>query len=556
MKKLLATTFTAIAVSASAKSQLPDDVLIHLTTNNVDNLLQKVDEFSAESVKETPFAIYLQPGMMKNMLPIVTGLPASIVDLKRPAHLFLSSDLKSQNKTGLFLPITDSSKIENLAGVKKLKDNTFELLGEKYVAVCKDNYLVYSDKPSTASAMAKSFNKWQIENGKSELSATIDIPKFHKMLSSQMDSFLSELERELNSNPATASQSLFFKEMVGKLLNLLNDVESVELSSNLNKANANIVANLKFKPESELAKLSNLALNDKLDYSLLKNFEMSKAVNAAIYNNPKLLKAYCELLINLFGSDDKLGITQMLKAQAKGSSMNSGMSFLSMDLSPKMKPEMAILAGVNNAENFMTAQKQAMQSQTAFTNNIYAQAQLPITTELVFTENAGTIDGLSYTLAKSRLEVGEDLASLKDVFAQQQNPPTALIKLSEKHVGMIMGEAYENMMTKLVQDYRNGKNDGSKFINQAAKLKHKKTAAMTINLNKFMKSLLFQGGDFMSNEVKNSIKNVSSDNVITIGVDCTQNQLNEELIIPAAVVRDAIKAFLQIQTAIMQHGMN
>lgn len=555
MKKLLATALTAITVSASAKSSLPDNVLIHVTTSNVENLLQKVDEFSAESVGGTPYAIYLQPGMMKNMLPIVTGLPASVVDLKRPAHLFFSSDLINKNNTGLFLPITDSSKIANLAGVKKGKQNTFELLGKKYAAVCKNNYLVYSDTPSTAAAMAQSFNKWQVENGNSELSATIDIPKLHKIVSSQTEQFVEEFERELKSNPATASQAVFMKELIVKLLDLLRDIEAVKLSSTLNRKNANIVANLKFKPESELAKLSNLALNDKLNYSLLKNFEMSKAINGAVYNNPKLIKAYCELLANLFGTDDPLGISQMIKTQIEGSSINSGMSFLSMDLSPKMKPEMMVLAEVDSTENFIKVQKQAMQSQADFMNKIYAQTQIDITSNLVFNEKAGTVEGVPYTLATTNINVGEDLEHLQQVFEQQQQPPTALIKLSDRHIGMIMGEDYEGMLTKLVQDYRTGKNDGSKFINHASKLKHKKTVAMTMNLNKFIKSALLQGGNFMSDEVKSSIKNVSSDNVITVGLDCTQNQLNEELIIPSAVVRDAIHAFLQVQNAIMRHGM-
>ncbi len=556
MKKLLVTALTAIAVSVSAKSTLPDNVLIHATTNNVENLLQKVDEFSAESVKETPFAIYLQPGMMKNMLPIVTGLPASIVDLKRPAHFFFSSDLKSKNKTGLFLPITDSSKIADLAGVKERKNNTFELLGKKYVAVCKNNYLVYSDKPSTAAAMAASFDKWQIKNGNSELSATIDIPKLHKMLSSQTELFLKEFERELKSNPATASQAVFMKELIVKLLDLMKDVEAIELSSNLSKENANIIANLKFKAESELAKLTNLTVNDKLDYALLNNFEMSKALNGAVYNNPKLTKAYCELLTNLFGTDDPFGFSQLIKSQIEGSSMNSGMSFISMDISPQMKPEMVILAEVESTNDFIKVQKQAMQSQTDFTNSIYAQSQLDISANLQFTENAGTVEKLPYTLAETSLKVGKDLEQIKEALEQQQQPPVALVKLSEKHIGMTMGKEYESMLSKLITDYRNGKSNGTQFIKNAAKLKHNKTAAMTINLNKFMQSALLQGGDFLDKEVKESINSIPPTNVISFGVDFTENQVNEEIIIPSAVVRDAIKAFLQVQNAIMQHGMN
>ena len=555
MKKFIATAVSALSLSLCAANKLPENVLVHVTTASVENLLTQVDKFSSEVVAGTPYALYVQPGMMKNMLPIATGLSASVLDLKRSAHLFLDAE----GSAGLFLPIVDSSKIKEQAGAKALSKSVFKLLTGQHIALCKENYIVYAENESSALKMAKAFNNCRAQTTKQQLSATVDVPQFYKLVDTNLNEMMKDLDKEARVNPEASTHLAMIKELIGKSFALVDDIESATLNLDLKREHARFTGSLEFSESSRLASIVNLAQNDKIDYSLSRHFDLSGPFNIAICNNEEVMKAMGKLIVSLFeGSEDTLGVVKLLNDLLNSSAFNSGTSFMDLTIAHDMKPSYEAISEVQKPEAFIKAQAAAMKAQASFTTNLYQTMKLPIQLNATFKPKAGTVDGLPYALSKVSFEADEENAAMLALFKQQEQPPVAFVKLSSNHVGFVSGSNYEDQLKKLITDYKAGKSNNEKFIKQTKKLVHNRNIAATISPVRLIKAALTgQIGKAMMlpAALTAQIDAVKGNETILVGVDTSENKITEEVVISSAAIKEGIEAIMKIQMMMMQEQM-
>ncbi len=590
LKKILLTTLAIGAISANAKDLLPGNIILDVRTDKFESVIQNIEDFATQAVAGTPFAMQVQKGMLKQMLPMVTKLPPGAIDMQKPVRFVMSNPKKGKAPAfAIYLPVVDAKKtLSTLPGAQKQPDGTCKLMDGTFLAPTSNNYLTLSDSKAQAKAMAKTFPLLNQSKKKSNktITATVDIQKILRLNKADIEDtsdITASLSQAAAVNPQLLGMTEFVKTAYTESLELLKQAKAVQLLIDINGKSLDIQTALFPKSDSELSNIAKAYSKIKPDYGFMAKLPQGMPMIFSAFYAPEVSKNVQNIMMRFVKPMKDAKATNALAKSMEASfsiyNLFNGQAAASMAFDSESMYKMTGYYSVIDSKTFLDEYGKATVDSMKAISEFYKSMGLPVKMKANYTKNAGKVEGINYSLIKMLYEPTKEKDALSAVeqaqiaaLAAQPEMTFAIAAVDQKTVAIVMNNDYKTTLETAIKNYRNNSTSSEKNAAMLKPLPYNQFGSaviypldltkqvMLMQLNTTKKTLEKSGMAAATAGIDQIIAMMktlpNSKHPILSGLGATSKSLRSELQVPSKAISEIVmatmNAYMQVQMQQMQ----